>query len=77
VSSLYHQEERPRAVVSFIGGLGGKRISQSEFKYMLSVIETAAAEGKVPMHCVMLFTDQDWGMVKRMLKIAGKGEVND
>ncbi len=76
VSSLYHQAERPRAVVSFIGGLGGKRISQSEFKYMLSVIETAAAEGKVPMHSILLFTEQDWGMVKRMLKIAGKGEVS-
>ena len=77
VSSLYHYAERPRAVVSFIGGLGGKQISQSEFKYMLSVIETAAAEGKVPMHSVLLFTDKDWGMVKRMLKVAGKGEVSE
>lgn len=76
VNSLYHNPERPRAIVSFIGGLGGKRISQSEFKYMLSVTETAAVEGKVPMHSVLLFTDEDWGMVKSMLKIAGKGEVS-
>jgi pyruvate ferredoxin oxidoreductase alpha subunit len=76
VSSLYHHAERPKAVVSFIGGLGGKRISQSEFKYMLSVIETAAVEGNVPMHSMLLFTDKDWGMVRNMLKIAGKGEVN-
>ena len=77
VSSLYHNAERPKAIVSFIGGLGGKHISQSEFRYMLSVTETAAAEGNVPMHSVLLFTDEDWGTVKSMLKIAGKGEVND
>ena len=76
VSSLYHNSERPRAIVSFIGGLGGKRISYSEFKYMLSVTETAAAEGNVPMHSVLLFTDEDWGTMKGMLKIAGKGEVH-
>ncbi|MBI5133418.1 MAG: pyruvate synthase, partial [Thaumarchaeota archaeon] len=77
VSSLYHNVERPKAIVSFIGGLGGKHISQSEFRYMLSVTETAAAGGNVPMHSVLLFTDEDWGTVKSMLKIAGKGEVND
>ncbi|MEM3083645.1 MAG: hypothetical protein QXP61_01000, partial [Nitrososphaerales archaeon] len=75
VSTLYHNAERPRALVSFIGGLGGKRISYSEFKYMLSVTETAATAGKVPMHSIMLFTEDDWSMVKNMLKIAGKGEV--
>ena len=76
VSSLYHSTERPRAIVSFIGGLGGKRLSYSEFKYMMSVTETAAAEGKAPARSVLLFTDEDWGMVKTMLKIAGKGEVS-
>jgi len=77
VNALYHNSERPKAIVSFIGGLGGKRISLSEFKYMLSVTETAAAEGQVPMHSVLLFTEEDWGNVKTMLKIAGKGEVSD
>jgi pyruvate ferredoxin oxidoreductase alpha subunit len=76
LSSLYHQAERPKAIVSFIGGLGGKRISQSEFKYMLSVTETAVSGEKVPMQSVLLFTEEDWGMVKTMLKVAGKGEVN-
>ncbi|MFQ5970249.1 MAG: pyruvate synthase [Nitrososphaerales archaeon] len=75
VSSLYHQAERPKAMISFIGGLGGKRITYSEFKYMISVTETAVNEGKVQMHNVLLFTNEDWSMVRSMLKIAGKGEV--
>jgi pyruvate ferredoxin oxidoreductase alpha subunit len=73
---LYHQQERPKALVSFIGGLGGKRLTDSEFRYMLSVTETAAKEEKSPMQSVLLFTDEDWGTVRNMLKIAGKGDVD-
>src|SRR5574340_1771226 len=31
-SALYHSNERPKSIISFIGGLGGKKISISEFK---------------------------------------------
>lgn len=70
--ALYHRNDRPQQMVSFIGGLGGKRISLDEFKHMLSVTETSVKEGAAPLHSVMLFTDRDWGAVKGMLQIAGK-----
>jgi pyruvate ferredoxin oxidoreductase alpha subunit len=71
-SALYHLDDRPKQIVSFIGGLGGKRISHDEFKHMISVIETAVREHSQPAHSIMLFTDKDWGAVKGMLQIAGK-----
>jgi pyruvate ferredoxin oxidoreductase alpha subunit len=70
--ALYHRNDRPKQIVSFIGGLGGKRISLDEFKHMLSVTETSVKEGAAPLHSIMLFTDKDWGAVKGMLQIAGK-----
>jgi pyruvate ferredoxin oxidoreductase alpha subunit len=70
--ALYHRNDRPQQIVSFIGGLGGKRISLDEFKHMFSVTETSVKEGAAPLHSVMLFTDKDWGAVKGMLQIAGK-----
>ncbi|MEM2855483.1 MAG: hypothetical protein QW416_00040 [Candidatus Nitrosocaldaceae archaeon] len=73
VSALYHIDDRPKAIVSFIGGLGGKRISKEEFKHMISVIEDAANTHKVPSS-ILLFTDEDWSMVRSMLKIA-KGDI--
>jgi pyruvate ferredoxin oxidoreductase alpha subunit len=70
--ALYHRNDRPQQIVSFIGGLGGKRISLEEFKHILSVTETSVKEGAATLHSVMLFTDKDWGAVKGMLQIAGK-----
>jgi pyruvate ferredoxin oxidoreductase alpha subunit len=40
---LYHEAQRPRALCSFIGGLGGKNISEGEFQ---SVFEQTAEAGK-------------------------------
>jgi pyruvate ferredoxin oxidoreductase alpha subunit len=71
-SALYHRGDRPKQIISFIGGLGGKRISLDEFKHMLSVTETSVKSGTPPPQSVMLFTDNDWGAVKGMLEIAGK-----
>jgi pyruvate ferredoxin oxidoreductase alpha subunit len=71
-SALYHRNDRPQQIVSFIGGLGGKRISLDEFKHVLGVTEMSVKEGTAPLHSVMLFTDKDWGAVKGMLQIAGK-----
>lgn len=74
-SALYHRNDRPKQIVSFIGGLGGKRISLDEFKHMLSVTETSVKEGSTPLQSVMLFTNKDWGAVKGMLQVAGKKKI--
>ncbi len=76
VSALYHSRERPQAIISFVGGLGGKRISISEFRHIVSTLE-GSMRGDVPkMQSILLFTDDNWASVKDMLKIAGKGDVN-
>ncbi len=75
-SALYHNQERPKSIISFIGGLGGKKISISEFRHILSTLETSSHVEKFPAQSIMLFTEDDWGSVKEMLKFAGKGDVN-
>lgn len=75
-SALYHSKERPKSIISFIGGLGGKKISISEFRHILSTLETSFHADKLPAQSIMLFTEDDWGSVKEMLKIAGKGEIS-
>lgn len=74
-SALYHSDDRPKNVVSFIGGLGGKRMGPAEFRHMLSVTEGTVAEDRQPLQSIMLFTNLDWQAVRGMLKTAGKGEV--
>lgn len=47
-SALYNCEDRPRVLVSFIGGLGGRDISNEEFEEMARVTARAAESGQVP-----------------------------
>lgn len=73
-SALYNLNERPMAL-SFIGGLGGKDISQAEFEFALSKT-ISAEEGKepIPRAPILLFTQSDDDAVRRMLKL-GHGEA--
>ncbi len=71
-SSLYSLIDRPQQIVSFIGGLGGKQISLAEFKHMLGVTEASVRDGIPPPQSILLFTDEDWGVVKGMLQTSGK-----
>lgn len=72
LAALYHQSDRPKRILSFIGGLGRKRLSSAEFRHMLSAVASEAEQDYLHMQSVLLFTDQDWGSVKGMLRIAGK-----
>ncbi len=72
VSSLYDKEDRPKTILSFIGGLGGKKITFSEFKYVFSALEDAARGNSPVSSTVLLFTENDWDAVKGMLKMSGK-----
>jgi pyruvate ferredoxin oxidoreductase alpha subunit len=43
---LYHDAFRPRALCSFIGGLGGKNLSEGEFQAIFKQAAEAAVRGK-------------------------------
>jgi pyruvate ferredoxin oxidoreductase alpha subunit len=75
LGALYHHPDRPRKVVSFIGGLGGMRVGRSEFRHMIAVTEGCVKDDSQKLASVLLFTDSDGKAVKGMLKTAGKGEV--
>lgn len=47
-SALYNAAQRPKALVSFIGGLGGRDISDAEFLEMAKITDRAASSGEVP-----------------------------
>lgn len=74
VSALYDRSDRPRKIISFVGGLGGKKITLAEFRHILSATEAAVKEDscRPTMQSVLLFTDDDWGSVRGMLEVAGK-----
>lgn len=69
--ALYHQHERPDVLLSFIGGLGGKSISQCEFEYVVETTMESAKTGVVP-EPVLLFTNADWEITQGIINIAGK-----
>ncbi|MDH4361307.1 MAG: pyruvate synthase, partial [Nitrospirota bacterium] len=63
--------ERPPVMRSFIGGLGGKDISQAEFDRVLEVLDEAKP-GDGPVPCELLFTDAEYQQVRTALSVAGK-----
>ena len=72
IASLYDLPDRPAKVISFVGGLGGKSISMSEFRHIFGTVESAVKQDTTSPQGVLLFTDEDWGKVKGMLEVAGK-----
>lgn len=76
---LYHElaaglatnVDRPAILKSFIGGLGGKDISQAEFDHVLDVLETSRpfANSNEPE---LLFTQKEWDQTRNRLAVAGK-----
>ncbi|TAJ07975.1 MAG: pyruvate synthase [Nitrospirae bacterium] len=57
-ATLYHDPERPKAICSFIGGLGGKNIHEGEFDAIVARMEQAgkAGRGEGP---VLLYTEAE------------------
>ncbi len=61
---------RPGVLRSFIGGLGGKDISPTEFDHVLGVLESAEPGGATSPEFLM--TAAEWDQVQGRLAIAGK-----
>ena len=70
-AALYHDAHRPEVLLSFIGGLGGKDISQVEFKYIIDTMKKSLDTGVIP-GTEILYTENDMQQMNKLLKIAGK-----
>ncbi len=71
IEALYHMPERPKAVVSFIGGLGGANIGPEEVAYMVRVCEKALKTGRVPQYPTLLLREDDWAKLRESLRVSG------
>ncbi len=61
----------PPVLRSFVGGLGGKELSEAEFDHVLGVLE-AAEPGTVPVEPELLMREDEWSEVRGRLAVAGK-----
>lgn len=74
-SVLYGQPAAPPALVSFIGGLGGRDIAPEEFYEMASVTRKAAEDGKIPAPR-LLYTKAELAEVRKLQTIAHVERAN-
>jgi pyruvate ferredoxin oxidoreductase alpha subunit len=68
-ASLYHEPARPRALCSYVGGLGGKDISQAEFEAIFAQTEEAGARGQ-GIGPVLLYREDERREMEKLLTIA-------
>ncbi len=72
-ASLYHHPERPRALCSFIGGLGGKNVSEAEFEVIFAQTAEAGEKGK-GIGPVLLYTHEEHQEMEKLQAIAKRQE---
>ena len=66
---LYHEALRPRALSSFIGGLGGKDLSEGEFRAIFEQTAEAGIRGK-GIGPVLLFTESEHRDIEQLQYLA-------
>lgn len=66
---LYHEALRPRALCSFIGGLGGKNLSEGEFQAIFDQTADAGVRG-TGIGPVLLFTESEHREVEQLQFLA-------
>ena len=71
IEALYHMPERPSAVISFIGGLGGANIGNEEVAYMVKVCEKALTTGRIPQYPTLLMREEDWEKLRESFRVSG------
>ena len=69
-AALYDNPARP-ALLSIVGGLGGKDISEAEFDAIAEDVKRAAAGARV-VGPRLLYTQPEWERMHTLLRIAGK-----
>jgi pyruvate ferredoxin oxidoreductase alpha subunit len=68
-SVLYGQPDMPAVLASFVGGLGGRDISQEEFFEMVKAVQQAIAEG-TPPEPRLLYTRNELREIRKLQAIA-------
>jgi pyruvate ferredoxin oxidoreductase alpha subunit len=71
-SALYGLSDRPPVLLSFIGGLGGRRFRPGEFDGMLNKMENPIETGAETARPHLLFTSEECREVGRFFSIAGE-----
>jgi pyruvate ferredoxin oxidoreductase alpha subunit len=70
---LYHEPRRPRALCSFIGGLGGKNISEGEFHAIFEQTADAGERGE-GIGPVLLYTEAELREMRELQLLAGASD---
>jgi pyruvate ferredoxin oxidoreductase alpha subunit len=73
ISGCLYNEKAGPLLLSFIGGLGGKNISGTEFNFIFDAMIGACNTGNVPPP-QLLYTDAEWKEMERLKKIAKRKE---
>jgi pyruvate ferredoxin oxidoreductase alpha subunit len=73
-SALYNAPDRPPVLLSFIGGLGGRRFRPGEFDGMLAKLLAADETPGQMAEPHLLFTGEECREVGRFFDIANQGE---
>ena len=68
--ALYAEPARP-PLLAYVGGFGGKDISEPEFEQIVADLKQAAGTGQTPPPR-LLFTDAEAAQVETLLAVAGK-----
>lgn len=71
-SALYGLSDRPPVLLSFIGGLGGRKFRPGEFDDMLDKMENPVETGAETARPHLLFTGEECREVGRFFSIAGE-----
>ena len=68
-TSLYGQNNAPRHLLSFVGGLGGRDISTEEFFAMADAMKEAVSSGHTPPARLM-YSDNEFKEIRKLQSIA-------
>lgn len=68
-AALFHAGNRPGILRSFVGGLGGKDISDTEFDHIRRVLESASPKDPQP-ETELLLTGAEWQQIQARLATA-------
>lgn len=71
---LYHEAQRPRVLCSFIGGLGGKNLSEGEFRTIFEQTAEAGARGR-GIGPILLYTEAEHREMQQLQQLAGSSDV--